>query len=102
MRIAAILHEVIEDGDLSYDLLLQEFGSEIADAVDALSRRKNESYMFYIRRCSCNDLARDIKLLDLQDNMNVYRLRHLSDADISRLRKYMKARDFLLATIQLK
>lgn len=102
MRIAAILHEVIEDGDLSYDLLLQEFGSEIADIVDALSRRKDESYMSYIRRCSCNDVARDIKLLDLQDNMNVYRLRHLSDADISRLRKYMKARDFLLATIQLK
>lgn len=89
-KVAALLHDVVEDSDyeISY---IRSFGisnEDILSAVDALTRRKNESYSNYIDRVSKNPIALEVKIADLEDNMDITRLDTLTDDDIKRLKKY--------------
>ncbi len=91
-QIAAILHDVVEDGGIPLSTISRMFGNEVADAVDALTRRKGESYQAFIERCCLNQLARKVKRADLADNMNTGRLpRPLTQADHERIEKYRAA-----------
>jgi len=69
-KIVAILHDCIEDTDLTLDDLSFHFPIEILRAVDAISRREDEPYVNYIRRVSTNIIARRVKIADLKDNMS--------------------------------
>jgi hypothetical protein len=95
--IVALLHDVIEDCDVTADDLLAEgFPKEVVEAVEFLTRTDVETYDGYIRRLSKNKLARDVKLADLEDNMNVRRLnRELNERDLSLLNRYIRAYKFL-------
>lgn len=64
----AVLHDVVEDCDITVEELFDLFGGRIARAVDAISKRKDESYQQYIRRCAQNRIARVVKRLDIRDN----------------------------------
>jgi len=91
-RIAAVLHDVLEDSDISSDDLLAEgFSPENLAVLDAVSRRPGESYHSFIVRCSKNPLARIVKLADLRDNCDMSRLANPSLADWARYEKYMEA-----------
>lgn len=89
-QIVAFLHDVIEDSNLTIEDLYA-FDEGIVLAVDAMTRRGNESYQDYIVRCGENSIARVVKMEDLKDNMNMARLPEITDDDIARLRKYHKA-----------
>ena len=78
------------------DLLHDGFSLEIVDAVDALTRRDDETYMEFIARLAQNKLARRVKILDIQDNMDLSRIPEPSAQDYSRLKRYEKALYFLL------
>lgn len=65
----AILHDMLEDTKYPEAVLYADFGDKIGDAVVALSRFEDETYMQYIRRCKQNKLAKQVKLADLRDNM---------------------------------
>jgi chemotaxis protein histidine kinase CheA len=96
-QIVAVLHDTIEDTELTLDMLRQEgFSERIIEAIDALSRRKKEAYQDFILRIKQNSLARRVKILDLQDNMTPLRLHKKSDKDKDRLKKYSRALDTLL------
>lgn len=92
----AVLHDIIEDGGVTVDELRERFGNEVAEAVDAISRRDGESYMDYIKRCSMNTTARAVKIADLEDNMDITRLKKIKDEDLQRLKKYHKAYRYLV------
>lgn len=92
----AWLHEVIEDGGVTVDELRDRFGNEVAEAVDAISRREGESYMDYIKRCSLNKTARTVKIADLKDNMDITRLKKITEDDLKRLKKYHKAYRYMV------
>ena len=69
-KIIAVLHDVIEKTDKDFDFLRNSgFSDKIISAVDALSRRSEESYDTYIDRVAQNQLAKNIKILDLKDNL---------------------------------
>lgn len=68
----------------------------VLTAVIALTRKEGESYMTYIKRLAENEDARIVKLYDLQDNMDITRLKKLSKEDFARLQKYLKAYHFLV------
>lgn len=100
-QIVAVLHDVVEDTDLSIDdLRLAGFNDEICEALDRLTHRPGEDYMAYIDRISENRLASKVKLADLDDNLCVDRLPELSAQDLARTKKYERARRLLLDRVK--
>lgn len=89
----AVLHDVVEDNpDWDLDRLRQEgFSAEIIEAVDHLTRREEETYEEFTERAGKNALARQVKLADLEDNMDLKRIKHLTEKDLERLARYHKA-----------
>jgi (p)ppGpp synthase/HD superfamily hydrolase len=95
-RIAAALHDVLEDTATTADNLRDwGYGEKVVEALEALTRRDGESYADSIERAVRNPLARRVKLADLADNMNVHRLPAVGDADRDRLARYQAAWDRL-------
>lgn len=91
-RIAAVLHDVVEDTDWTLELLAAEgFRKEVLDAIDCLTHREGTSYEDYIDRIRPNSIARTVKLADLKDNMNLLRIPEPSERDLIRLKKYRSA-----------
>ena len=94
--IVSLLHDVVEDTDIQLNQIESLFGKEIALAVDGLTKRADESYDDFILRCSKNELSRRVKIEDLKDNMDMTRLKNISEKDLTRVEKYRKALEFLL------
>lgn len=80
----AILHDVLEDTDVSEEDLRKEFPKEIVDAVVAITRDEEETYKQYVKRCCENDAAREVKKEDIQDNLLDIRLYTWPEAPIKR------------------
>jgi (p)ppGpp synthase/HD superfamily hydrolase len=90
-RICAVLHDVIEDTDITLEYLKNEgFSSEVLTALDALSRRKDESYDEFIDRIIKNKITCHVKLADLKHNMDLSRIKQPSQKDYDRIKKYQK------------
>ena len=97
-RIVAILHDALEDtGLVLSDLKKAGFDDEVCQAVDCLTRKRDEEYEHRIDLIADNPLARRVKLADLEDNMDVRRLSSLDDRSLRRLAKYKAAWDKLRA-----
>ena len=103
-RIAGWLHDLIEDTDTTAEeLLTLGFPPDVVAAVQLDTRRVDESYMDYIQRivdaCDSQDpavacagrIAREVKMSDLRDNMNLDRLPTVTDTDRARVEKYRAA-----------
>jgi (p)ppGpp synthase/HD superfamily hydrolase len=95
---AALLHDVIEDSDITAaDLLSEGIPSEVVDAVLCLSKREAESYQDFVVRAKQNPIARKVKIADIEDNINVLRITNLTEKDLARIAKYHAAWQFLNA-----
>lgn len=91
-RMAAILHDVVEDTPWTLEQLRAEgFPPAVIEAVDCLSRRESETYAEFIERAARNPIARRVKLADLEDNMDIRRLPTVDEKDCKRLLKYHRA-----------
>lgn len=91
-QVVSLLHDVIEDSDVTAEDLREDgFPEVVIEAVVALTRQAGESYMAFIERLKPNELARKVKLADIEDNLNVLRLVELSEQDLRRVQKYHKA-----------
>ena len=88
--VVALLHDLLEDTDYTEQQLRDDgFDDEIVDAVVAITRRKDEQLYFeFIDRVSKNDIARLVKIYDLEDNMDIRRLSEFGDYEQKRLKKY--------------
>ena len=70
-EVVALLHDVVEDSDVTVSDIREEFGDIIACAVDALSRRADEAYFNdYMDRIKVNTIARHVKLADSMCNFD--------------------------------
>ena len=67
-KIIALLHDTLEDTDLSPECIKKEFGEQVLEAVVVLTKRKGEEYFSYIERVKAHPLARRIKIADLNHN----------------------------------
>ena len=93
-QICAVLHDVIEDTDITLeDLRAAGFKEKILNALDALTKHKNKTYDDFINRVMQNQLACHVKLADLSDNMNLSRIPNPSEQDYQRVEKYSIAAD---------
>ncbi len=95
-KIVAYLHDVIEDTNVTTnDLLLQGFSPKIVEAVLSVTRKEDETYEDFIKRCGSNTIGRQVKIHDLEDNMDTTRLKTINKEDTLRVNKYKKAYDYL-------
>ena len=92
-KIVGVLHDVVEDTDWTFEALEEEgFSKEVIDALRCVTKlSENENYDDFIERVKKNPLATTVKINDLTDNMDIRRLPYLSDKDVKRLKKYLKA-----------
>lgn len=92
-KIVGVLHDVIEDTDWTFERLKAEgFSQEVINALRCVTKTsENENYDDFIDRVKKNPLATAVKINDLTDNMDIRRLPYLSDKDVKRLKKYLKA-----------
>jgi (p)ppGpp synthase/HD superfamily hydrolase len=90
--ITAILHDVVEDTDWTIEKLREKgFSEEVLEAVECVTNREGESYEQFIERAGKNPIARQVKIADLEDNMNIQRIGEISPKDLERLEKYHKS-----------
>lgn len=92
-KIVGVLHDVVEDTDWTFEMLEAEgFSKEVIDALRCVTKlSEKENYDDFIERVKKNPLAVAVKINDLSDNMDIRRLPYLSDKDVKRLKKYLKA-----------
>ena len=92
-KIVGVLHDVVEDTDWTFEMLAAEgFSQDIIAALKCVTKiSENENYDDFIERVKKNPLAATVKINDLSDNMDIRRLPYLSDKDVKRLKKYLKA-----------
>ncbi|MGO9343871.1 MAG: hypothetical protein ACLP6E_15340 [Acidimicrobiales bacterium] len=94
---------MIEDSPVTEaDLREEGFSEALITAAGCLTHRSGESYADYVIRCSSNDIARRVKLADLEDNARPSRAILRPDRlepDLARLRRYLLAYKFLTGMI---
>ena len=101
-RMAAVLHDVIEDTEVGPDRLREaDLPEDVVAAVVALTHRPGESYEQYIEKVARDSLAREVKLADLADNLaNNRRLASTPDV-VARIDRYEHAVRRLQSPIRL-
>lgn len=97
-RIAAVLHDVVEDSDTTLDDLRDAgFSDAIVAAVDNLTKREGETRIVAAQRAVLSPISLAVKLADVTDNMNLTRIKEPSDKDLARLEEYKQVKEFLLS-----
>ncbi len=96
-KILAILHDVVEDTDITFeDLIASGFGMDIIIPLKLLTHDPTEKeYDDYIRDISTNADATAVKLSDLEDNSLITRLKGLTKNDFARMEKYHRSYTYL-------
>ena len=88
----AVLHDTVEDTDVTLmDLSGYGMSSRVIEGVDALTKRNGESYEESISRVMQNYDAILVKREDLRDNSDLTRLKGVTEKDMIRMNKYIKA-----------
>lgn len=92
----ALLHDVVEDTDLTFeDLAGMGFPAEVIDVLKLLTHRESVPYMDYVRNLADNPVARKVKLSDLHHNSDLSRINEVTEKDLERIGQYKEAIAFL-------
>ena len=114
-KIVGVLHDVVEDCEgWTWDRLRSEgFSEKIINALQSVSKRPDEEvefsrlketgsedavrqhYFAFIRRAGANEIGRKVKAADIADNLDISRIKTLSNEDMIRLRRYEEALNIL-------
>ncbi len=89
-KIVAVLHDVIEDTTMTLTTLTctHKFPSNIIKAVGLLTRKKYIPYKEYIVKIKDDELARVVKLADMRDNSDLFRLHEVEEKHLKMIKKY--------------
>ena len=91
-KIVAVLHDVVEDSDITIDDLKDCGVSEsVIAALEILTRKDGEAYSEYIERVRYFSLSKAVKIADLEHNMDIRRLFKIKTNDTKRLARYQDA-----------
>lgn len=97
----ALLHDVVEDTDITIEELETEFPEEVTEALKLLTHDKATDYSDYIMKIKESPAAREVKLADLRHNSDISRIRdksiRSSEKTLQRIEKYRKAIALLTA-----
>lgn len=94
----ALLHDVVEDTDVTFEDIEDEFPREVIDALRLLTHEKGVDYFDYVRAIAANPVAKAVKLADIAHNSDESRFAGIDvpEERLARWReKYAKAREIL-------
>jgi (p)ppGpp synthase/HD superfamily hydrolase len=98
-RIAAVLHDVVEDTNVTLEQLAKEgFSGPVMAAVEALTKLPGESRTEAAARAKRDVIARAVKLADNSENMDLSRIAAPTEKDFARMKEYESVRALLLGT----
>ena len=95
--VTALLHDVVEDTDWTFEGLQAEgFGENVMEALRLLTHKdgifSEEAYLQYVMALKENPIARAVKIADLEHNSDLTRFgTDITERDIMRAAKYQKA-----------
>lgn len=101
---AALLHDVVEDSNVTLDELAREFPPTVMDALRLLTHEDGADYLEYVRAIAQNPVARKVKLADLAHNLDSSRFAGAESGDgrgggevecARRRERYLRAREIL-------
>lgn len=91
LQTIALLHDVIEDTDTTFeDLRTQGFSERVIDAVALLTKMPGQTYDEYKAGVFSNTDAMRVKAADLTHNSDIRRLKGVTERDIQRMARYHK------------
>ena len=92
-KTVAILHDVVEDTDWTFEALREEgFTEKIIEALKTVTKHsEDEDYDEFIQRSLKNEIGSKVKIADLRENLDVTRIGELSEKDVDRINKYKRA-----------
>ena len=93
--IVALLHDVVEDSNITFEELQKYFSTNVIDAIKLLTHDDEVDYMEYIQQLKSNPIARNVKIADLKHNSDITRLSTITEKDLERTDKYHKALEYL-------
>jgi hypothetical protein len=92
-----VLHDTVEDTAITFeDLVDAGFSNDIIGAVQALTKTAGENRMDAAKRAVQNSIARQVKLADVADNMDLNRIPSPPTKDFARLEEYKRVRQILI------
>ena len=90
--IVALLHDIVEDTDYTFDdLRNMGFDEKVIEALMLMTHEKTVPYMVYVKKIKANPIARAVKLADLHHNSDLSRLDNVDDKALKRKEKYSEA-----------
>ena len=96
--VVALLHDVVEDTDYTIDDLEElGFSKTAIEALTLLTHDEEIPYMEYVSAIKGNEIARAVKLADLEHNSDLTRLDNVDEKALERREKYLKAKEILEA-----
>ena len=94
--ICALLHDVVEDTDMTFrDLEQMGFPARVIEALKLLTHDDAVPYLDYVAQIKKDPIARAVKLADLKHNSDLSRLDHVDEKALKRVEKYEKAMEIL-------
>ena len=90
--VCALLHDVVEDSDLSFeDLEKMGFPPEVIEVLRLLTHDTDVPYFDYVKMIASNPIAKKVKLADLTHNSDLSRMDVIDQYALARTEKYQKA-----------
>ena len=98
-KVVGVQNDLVEDTDWIFeDMQRADYPTRIIDALRCVTKlSEKESYEEFMERVKTNPLPTDVKIIDLSDNLDIRKLKELTDANVKRLRKYLKAYQSLIS-----
>ena len=106
-RIVGVLHDVVEDCDgWTWERLKQQgCNATLIEALQSVSKTPQEEaeyrslsedkklshYLEFIKRAKSNEIGRNVKVADINDNLDISRIDDITERDINRLNRYKEA-----------
>jgi len=98
--VCALLHDVIEDTEYTFESLSEMgFPEEVIEVLGLLTHEEGVPYMEYVERISHNPIAARVKLADLRHNSDITRMDEMDEWAVRRNEKYLRAIDFLTGAL---
>ena len=97
-QIVAVLHDVVEDSEVTFEDLEREgFSAEVISGLRAVTKVEGESYENFVARAALDPVGKVVKLADLMENSDLSRIPEPSQKDLERVAKYGRAIEYLMA-----